>query len=68
MVVRKKGDEWCVFSKDGEEIACHETRSRALAQLRAIEAESTNDEALLDAIMTYHRRYAGTRRARDSDD
>ena len=37
-MVRKEGNEWCVFSKDGNKIACHPTEKEALEQLGAIEA------------------------------
>lgn len=43
MVVRKRGDQWCVFSKDGERIACHDSREAAIDQLRAIEANSNTE-------------------------
>ena len=36
--VVQRGEEWCVTTMDGKTIACHPTKERALAQLRAIEA------------------------------
>jgi len=36
--VREKGAEWCVYSEDGVEIACHSTKAEAEAQLAAIES------------------------------
>lgn len=38
-VIKKVGDEWCVFTKDGEKkLGCHATEAKAKAQLAAIEA------------------------------
>lgn len=38
MVLRKKGSQWCVYSKAGKELGCHVTRKKAMKQLQAIEA------------------------------
>lgn len=39
LVVRQKGSQYCVYSKSGDEIACHSTKEEAVNQLRAIEAQ-----------------------------
>jgi hypothetical protein len=36
--VERRGDEWCVIEPGGEQVACHDTESGALAQARAINA------------------------------
>lgn len=41
--IREVGNEWCVFSRDGDKIACHPTKEEALAQLRAIEANKMEE-------------------------
>src|SRR3990172_12184025 len=38
-MIRKKGNEWCVYTKDGsKELGCHDTEEKAKAQLAAVEA------------------------------
>lgn len=37
-VIRKVGDEYCVFSKDGRRLGCHATPEAAARQLAAVEA------------------------------
>jgi hypothetical protein len=37
-MIKKVGDEFCVFSKDGKKLGCHPTEKEAQAQLAAIEA------------------------------
>lgn len=36
-VVRKQGNEWCVFSKDGKNLGCYNTKKKANDRLRQIE-------------------------------
>jgi hypothetical protein len=45
-MIRKKGDKWCVYSKDGEKLGEHDPRAGALRQLRAIEARKHADGAM----------------------
>lgn len=37
-MIIKRGRKWCVYSKSGKKLGEHDTREKALAQLRAIEA------------------------------
>lgn len=40
LIIKKKGDEWCVYSKDGKkELGCHATEQGAKDQLAAIEIQ-----------------------------
>ena len=36
-VIRKVGNEFCIFSKKGKKLSCHKTRKEALKRLRQIE-------------------------------
>lgn len=43
--IEKKGNEWCVIEPDGSTVACHDTEKKALAQMRAINANKEDKEA-----------------------
>lgn len=43
--VQKKGDQHCVVKEGGAQVACHDTRSGALAQVRALYANEKADLA-----------------------
>lgn len=36
-VVRKQGNKFCIFSKSGKKLSCHETRQEAVKRLGQIE-------------------------------
>lgn len=36
-VIRKVGNEFCIFSKDGKKLECKKTRKEAVDRLRQIE-------------------------------
>lgn len=55
--IQKKGAKHCVVKEGGAQIACHDTRAKALAQMRALYA---NEKAELVGIEVAHgRRLAG---------
>ncbi len=43
--VKVKGDQFCVVKDDGKQVACHDTRPKALAQLKALYANEKADLA-----------------------
>lgn len=43
-VIRKVGNEFCIFSKKGKKLSCHKTRKEALKRLREIEFFSRQDK------------------------
>jgi len=43
-VIRKVGNEYCIFSKEGKKLGCHKTRQEALKRLREIEFFSRQDK------------------------
>jgi len=46
--IKKKGNQFCVYSKAGKELGCHPTKNKALAQLRAIESNKSSLSSSLD--------------------
>lgn len=36
-VIRKKGSQWCIFSKSGKKLGCYPTRKQAEERLSQIE-------------------------------
>jgi len=39
-VIKKKGEKWCLYTKDGsKELGCHDTKGEAEAQERAINSK-----------------------------
>lgn len=43
-VIRKVGNEFCIFSKTGKKIGCFTSRKKALKRLREIEFFSKNKD------------------------
>lgn len=43
-VVRKVGNEWCIFSKDGKKLECKSTKKEAEERLRQIEFFASQDD------------------------
>lgn len=43
--IQKKGDQHCVVKDDGKQVACHDTRPKALAQMKALYANEKADLA-----------------------
>ncbi len=43
-VIRKVGDEFCIFSKTGKNLGCFTSRKKALKRLREIEFFSKNKD------------------------
>ena len=37
-MIRKRGDKWVVTSKSGKTLGTHDSKAKAAAQLRALEA------------------------------
>lgn len=36
-VIRKQGNQWCIFSKSGKKLGCYPTEKKAQKRLREIE-------------------------------
>lgn len=43
-VIRKEGEKWCVFSKSGTKLTCHNTRDGALAKLKGTKSSKDKKE------------------------
>lgn len=43
-VIRKIGDEFCIFSKKGKKLGCFSSRKKALKRLREIDFFSKNKD------------------------
>lgn len=43
-VIRKRGNQWCVFSKEGKNLGCFDTRKEAVKRLRQIEFFSRREK------------------------
>ena len=51
--IEERGDEYCVIKDDtDEEVACHPTRAEAEAQIRALYANESSDEADSEKALT----------------
>lgn len=52
-IIKKKGDEWCVYTGDGkEELGCHPTEQKAKDQLAAIEISKVSQRHLTMRVDT----------------